>query len=287
VSPDGSRAVVAIYDDGLDDLWIWDFARRTLERVTNTDGSDMSPVWDRSGRHVIWSIAAPGGSPVAHRQAADGTGSPERLTAPGPGAGFQYPTSMTPDGTRLLIQQGLAPLNRRIRTLQLNAPGNTAEGEDIVLPNAWSPEISPDGRWLAYQSTESGRDEIYVRPFPNVDGGRVLISTAGGTRPAWAPNGRELYYLDASGLLTAVPLQVVGNTLKPGLPVTVSRGHYVAGNSSLGVAALRGYDVAPDGKRFLMIKESAPAETERVPESLVVRLNLAKALNGRDLRTKN
>jgi Tol biopolymer transport system component len=88
VSPDGTRAVVAIYDDGLDDLWIWDFARRTLERVTNTDGADMSPMWDRSGRHVIWSVAAPGGSPVAHRQAADGTGSPERLTAPGPGAGF-------------------------------------------------------------------------------------------------------------------------------------------------------------------------------------------------------
>ena len=108
----------------------------------------------------------------------------------------------------------------------------------------------------------------------------MLISTAGGTRPAWAPNGGELFYLDAVGLLTAVPLQIVGNTLKPGLPVTVSRTRYYAGASSLG-AALRGYDVAPDGQRFLMIKEGAPAERDGGPASLVVRLNFAEVLNAR------
>jgi eukaryotic-like serine/threonine-protein kinase len=183
VSPDGSRAVVAVYDDTLDDLWIWDFARRTLERVTKTAGSDMSPMWDRNGRQVIWALAAPGGAPTVYRQAADGTGVPERLTVR---QGFQYPTTMTADGRRLLIQQGPVPVVNMIRALDLNAGDGAAAGEDVVLANAWSPEISPDGRWLAYQSKESGRDEIYVRPFPNVDAGRVLISTGGGTRPAWA-----------------------------------------------------------------------------------------------------
>jgi serine/threonine-protein kinase len=278
LSPDGSRAVVAVYDDTLDDLWIWDFARRTLERVTNTDGQDMSPMWDRAGRQVLWSLAAPGGAPVVHRQAADGTGTAERLAA---SQGFQYPTTMTPDGSRLLIQQGPGPISRRIRALDLRAGGGTAQKGDDVLPNAWSPEISPNGRWLAYQSNESGRDEIYVRPFPDVEAGRTLISTAGGTRPAWAPNGAELFYLDAAGLLTAVPLQTAGNTLKPGLPVTVSRTLYFAGVSALGVSALRGYDVAPNGQRFLMIKESAPAEQKGSPAGVVVRLNFAEVLNAK------
>src|SRR5262249_8838339 len=148
VSPDGSRAVVAVYDDTLDDLWIWDFARRTLGRMTKTDGSDMSPMWDRSGRQVIWSLAVPGGSPKVYRQAADGTGTAEPLTAnEGFDGGFQYPTTMTADGSRLLIQQGPAPLMRRIRTLDLTASGSAAENGDVDVPNAWSPELSPNGRW--------------------------------------------------------------------------------------------------------------------------------------------
>jgi serine/threonine-protein kinase len=276
VSPDGRRAVVAVYDDTLDDLWIWDFARRTLERMTRTAGSDMSPIWDRSGRHVIWAVAAPGGAPTVHRQAADGTGAAEQLTE---SAGFQYPTTMTPDGRRLLIQQGPVPIVNRIRALDLNAGPGAAQGENVAIANAWSPELSPDGRWLAYQSSESGRDEIYLRPFPDVETGRVLISTAGGTRPAWAPDGRELFYLDGDGLLTAVPLKIAGSTIQPGQPATVSRTLYFAGVSSLGVTALRGYDVAPDGQRFLMIKESAPDEQAGGPASVVVRLNLGEVLN--------
>jgi eukaryotic-like serine/threonine-protein kinase len=278
VSPDGSRAVVAVYDDTLDDLWIWDFARRTLERVTKTEGSDMSPMWDRSGRHVIWALAPPGGSPTVYRQAADGTGAAEQVAASG---GFQYPTTMTADGRRLLIQQGPVPIVNRGRALDLNSRDAAARGENVVIANAWSPELSPDGRWLVYQSNESGRDEIYVRPFPDVDTGRVLISTAGGTRPSWAPNGAELFYLDGAGLLTAVPLQIAGSTLKPGLPATLSRTLYFAGMSALGVAALRGYDMAPDGQRFLMIKESTPTEQQGGPATLVVRLNLAEVLNAR------
>lgn len=195
--------------------------------------------------------------------------------------GCQYPTTMTVDGRRLLIQQTLPPDARRVRALDLYPGRNTTQSDDVVLANAWRAEISPDGRWLAYQSNESGRDEIYVRPFPDVDAGRVLVSTAGGTRPAWAPNGNELFYVDGAGLLTAVPLQIVGRTFKPGLPAAVSRTAYFAGISALGVTPLRGYDVAPNGQRFLMVKESAAAEQKGTPASLVVRLNVAEVLNAR------
>jgi Tol biopolymer transport system component len=278
VSPDGSRAVVSLYDDTLDDLWIWNFARRTLERMARTPGADMSPLWERSGRHVLFSLAPPGSGPTIFRQAADGTGTAEQLIPP---QGFQYPTTMSPDGRRLLIQQTLAPVGRRIRALDLNAAGNAVEREAVLIAHATSPEISPDGRWLAYQSNESGQDEVYVRPFPSVESGRVLISTAGGTRPAWVPKGNELLYVDAKGLLTAVPLQVSGSTLKPGLPVTVSRTVYFAGVSALGVTALRGFDVAPDGQRFLMIKETAEVDQAGGLASVVVRLNVAEYLRAR------
>ena len=109
----------------------------------------------------------------------------------------------------------------------------------------------------------------------------MLISTAGGTRPAWAPSSRELFYVDGAGLLTAVPLQIEGGVIKPGLPTTLSRTPYFAGVSSLGVTSLRAYDVAPDGQRFLMIKESAPSEQPGGPPSLVVRVNFAEVLNAR------
>jgi serine/threonine-protein kinase len=286
VSPDGSRAVVALYDDTLDDLWMWDFARRTLERITKTEGADMSPLWDRDGRHVIWALVQPGGTPTVYRQLADGTGTAEQVA---PSRGFQYPTTTTADG-RVLIQQtagargGRGAADRGVRALNLNPSANaTSTTGDVLIANAVNPEVAPNGRWVAYESNESGRveiGEIYVRPFPDVNSGRILISTAGGTRPAWAPNGNELYYLDGAGLLTAVPLQTVGNTLKPGLPVTVSPTLYFAGVSALGVTPLRGYDVAPDG-RFLMIKESAPGEQAGGPASVVVRLNFAEALNAR------
>jgi serine/threonine-protein kinase len=275
ISPDGSRAVVAVYDDALDDLWIWDFARRTLERMTRTPGSDMSPIWAASGRRIIWALASPGGSPLVHWQASDGTGAPAQLAQKGPG--FEYPTTITANGTRLLIQQGTGA-NRRIAAVDLNADGSAANDINGLIANAWSAEISPNGRWLAYQSNESGRDEIYVRPYPNVEGRRILISTAGGSRPAWGPASGELFYLDAAGRLTSVPLQIAGETLTPGLPVTISRTVYVAGNSALGIAPLRAYDVAPDGQRFLLIKDNALNERGG-PASLVVRLNFAEVLN--------
>ena len=115
-------------------------------------------------------------------------------------------------------------------------------------------EISPDGRYLAYQSDESGRYEVYVRPFPQVDRGRWQISTGGATRPVWARSGRELFYLDESGALTAVPVQTSGPTFIVGSPATVFDTKYVEPNPA------RHYDVSPDGQRFLMLKDSAAVD---------------------------
>jgi serine/threonine-protein kinase len=124
-------------------------------------------------------------------------------------------------------------------------------------------EISPDARWLAYESNASGRFQIYVRPFPDVDGGQWQVSADGGTQPAWAHNGEELYYVAPDRTLTSVPVKR-GTTWAAGRPSTLFDRQYF-----LGPGAPRMYDVSADGHRFLMIKDTAIDQTA-TPTSIVV-----------------
>jgi serine/threonine-protein kinase len=119
------------------------------------------------------------------------------------------------------------------------------------------PHVSPDGRWIAYMSNESGKNEIYVRPFPNVDGGRWQVSTSGGDRPLWSSDGRELFYQNGDAVM-AVPVKAEP-TFNPGTPKILFRGTFASGNP-------RGnsWDISSDGKRFLMMK-AAPQTTETAP----------------------
>jgi Tol biopolymer transport system component len=140
----------------------------------------------------------------------------------------------------------------------------------FLFDGAWA-EFSPDGRYLAYTWNESGRIEVYVRPFPQVDRGRWQISTAGGTRPAWARSGRELFYLDASNTLTAVAVQTSGS-FSAGAPAKVFDAKYAQPFPP------RYYDVSPDGQRFLMVKDQpAPAQTG-TPASMIVVQNWTEEL---------
>jgi serine/threonine-protein kinase len=123
--------------------------------------------------------------------------------------------------------------------------------------------FSPNGRYIAYQSNESGRYEIYIRPFPRVDNGRWQVSTAGGTRPVWARNGRELFYLDLSNALTTVPVGISGPTISIGIPAKLFDTGYAEPNPS------RHYDVSADGQRFLMLK-FATGDADATPVSMVL-----------------
>ena len=127
-------------------------------------------------------------------------------------------------------------------------------------------DISPDGRWLAYDSNESGRSEVYVRPFPAVTTGRWQVSTSGGSRPRWSRNGRELFYWvptsEATGQLMLVPVET-------GATFTSRPPQLAVGRSYLAASVGRSYDVSPDGQRFLMIKDS-PTGTSPRSEFVVV-----------------
>ena len=174
---------------------------------------------DAGQRRIIWSSSRGGGNPNLYVQSADGTGPVERLTT---NDFAQFATAVTPDGSRvILFSPNAASGIGSLAAVDMFTARIDTRGQPLV-PLLQSPaqklaaEISPDGRWLAYQSNESGRHEVFVRPFPNVESGRWQVSTAGGTRPAWSRQGDELFYLDGNDQLTAVRFQASGTTFIPG-----------------------------------------------------------------------
>ena len=258
ISPDGTRVALAISDQELD-IWTWDFARRTLTRLTFDPGQDSYPVWMPDGRRLIFSSARSGVSNLFW-QAADGTGAVERLTE---GPNLQLPHAITPDGTRIVFRETATTTGVDIMLMPLQ-PQRSAQPLVQTMFQERNAEIASDGRWIAYESTESGRSEIYVRPFPDVDGGRWQVSTGGGRTPLWSRNGQELFYLSLEGVVMGVRVET-GPSWRSGTPEPILEGQYyysVAGNG-------RTFDIAPDGRRFLMIKEGG-ADAATAPQNRIV-----------------
>jgi serine/threonine-protein kinase len=257
LSPDGSRLAIASFDQE-SDIWIWDLGRATLARLTLDPGQDQFPLWTPDGRRVVFS-ANHDGQPNLWWQAADGTGAAERLTK---SSNAQFLTGITPDGTALVFNEPTPMMGRDLLELAL-------DGTHRVTPllqtkfDERNGIVSPDGRWLAYESNSSGPFEIYVRPFPNVGGGQWQVSTAGGRQPLWARSGKELFYVGSDGALLRVPVEASGATWNAGTPVKLLEGRYYTGTGSG-----RAYDVSADGERFLMIKapggDSAPSSPSMI-----------------------
>ena len=275
LSPDGTRVAVYISDQDLD-IWIWDLARETLTRLTEAPGVDWHPVWTPDGRRIVFSSERVAGKSNLFWQAADNTGTAERLTT---NPNRQGPTSISPDGTRLIVQQNMPNTGWDLRVLRMDdspPTGDSRPTEPLVQTTAaeLDGQLSPDGHWLAYQSDESGQNQIWVRPFPNVDGGHWQISSSGGITPVWARNGRELFYLDGNNAVTSVPIQTTP-TFSAGSPTKLFDGRYV------GSPFWRTYDVSPDGRRFLMIKDNAAHDQASAPANIVVVLNWLEELKQR------
>jgi serine/threonine-protein kinase len=182
-----------------------DLPRATLTRLTSAPEVDWFPLWTPDGRRIVCSSAGEGGRINLFWMPADGTGKPERLTS----SGFNYATGLSPDGTHVVFSQITQTARGDLLTMSL-------EGAHRVQPllqtsfDEHEGAISPDGRWIAYESNSSGRPEIYVRPFPAIASGHSQVSTAGGTRPLWARDGRELFHLTTAGTtstLMRVPVE--------------------------------------------------------------------------------
>ena len=255
LSPDGRRVALDARDEQ-QDIWIWDLARRTLQRLTIDPGINRVPVWTPDGKRVVFSAVRDRVESL-YWQPFDGSGAMERLLNDTQVQNVVNAQSFSPDGEQLIFTTSVGvPFDLGIMTL------GATRTTKMLLHSAASEvnaEISPDGRWLAYQSDESGRDEIYLRPFPDVDAGRRQVSTTGGTRPLWSRNGRELFYYVALDTIMAVSIGAGSNhpnsadpaNLTLGNPQTVVKGPY-----ALALNAGRHYDVSVDGKRFLLFKDA-------------------------------
>jgi len=254
VSPDGVRIVRSSQDEDYD-LWSWDIRSTTLTRLTFEAGQDSFPAWTPDGKRVAFVSTRSGGQRL-YSQAADGTGVAE-LLAPSVGGNV---SAVSPDGHWILFARNLPATGFDIMKVALDR-GHQLEAVIQTPANERNAEVSPNGKWLAYQSDESGRYEVYVRPFPDVNSGRWQLSYTGGTRPAWAPDGRELYYLAGDTLTQVVVTD--GATWAAGSPRELFKAQ-----SHVAAFAGRSYDITPDGKRFVTVDDVGGGESP--PISLVV-----------------
>src|SRR5262245_12945353 len=270
ISPDGTRVVVNTFDQE-SDLWVWDLVRKTLTRLTFDPGIDQTPVWTPDGRRVLFASNR-AGAYNPYVRAADGTGTEVRLVAsPNP----TYPVSVARDeGFVVGIEFKSRTAYDVVRMPLGKSATVTATAETLVETAAaeMDPDVSPDGNFVAYQSDESGRFEIYVRPYPQVSNGRWQISTGGGTMPVWTRDGKELIYLDAATRLTAVSVETTGSTFHAGTPTTIVSTAYATPD------AMRSYDISPDGRQFLMIKEGSSSDQSGAPQQIVVIQNWLEEL---------
>jgi serine/threonine-protein kinase len=248
LSPDGTKVAVGQRDEELD-IWIWDFAKETLSKLTFGPDNELYPQWMPDSRRVVYrSIIGGSGTTSIFRKAVDGTGAVETLSSTENGG---QPNAISPDGKLLVYRTASEPYDLRILPLDGSGPSRPLLADPKF--SEVNGDVSPDGRWIAYQSDESGKDEVYVRPFPEVDGGHWQVSSGGGQEPVWARSGRELYFESkSSGRMMVVPIPSIpaGSAFAFGKPQPLfDFSKYRSSNTG------RVYDVAADG-RFLAVKLS-------------------------------
>jgi Tol biopolymer transport system component len=258
ISPDGTRVALDVRDQEFD-IWVLDLERTNFMRLTFAAEQDEFPVWSPDGTRIAFSRNPRGTSDTnLYWRAADGTGTPEQLAE---GDRQLFPTAYLPDSTGIVLF-GAETGNGvdDIAVFRFDADGDPMPLLNEAAYSELYPALSPDGQWLAYVSNESGREEVYVRPFPNIDGGRWQLSTDGGTQPLWARDGSEIYYR-GSGSVMAVSVQT-DPAFVPGQPEALFEDGYLVANGG------PNYDVSPDG-RFLMIREAvSPSGTS--PQIIIV-----------------
>ena len=196
LSPDGARAAFGLADDsGNADVWVSDLSRGTLTRLTTDDAFDGNPLWSPDGRRVVFRSDR-NGQPELFWRAADGSDSAESLVTFDEPVVDVYPYTWSSDSSSLLVHAGFADTGPDIGMVSVETPGAWTPLLQTTATE-WSPSISPDGRSLAYASDETGRNEVYVQRFPELDG-RSQVSVDGGYIPNWSADGREIFYVGAS-----------------------------------------------------------------------------------------
>jgi len=266
LSPDGGRIAVTFQRD-VAEVHVLDLGSRAWTRVAE----GLMPIWSPDGNHLVF------GTDALYRISGSGLGRAERLSE---GHSVRLPSSFSPDGKKIVFAEehldaggdwdiGMSDLESGDESTLVGGPGLQLR-----------PAISPDGRWLAYDSNESGQVEVYVRPFPDTRAGKWKVSVDGGARPIWRADGKELFYRNREAMM-AVEVERQP-TFRAGTPVLLFLGPRYYFRSA------RHYDVTQDGRRFLMIRDEADGVRDQIPRELTVVVNwfdeLAYLLGDSDAR---
>jgi serine/threonine-protein kinase len=257
-APDGQRLAMQIRDKS-SDIWIYDLRQETLTRVTQDPNHARTPVWTLDGRGIVFASARGDKvTPNLYWQRADGTGAAVRLTE---SKYWQRPASWHPSGKFLAFEEvHQENVDIMILPIEGNDPSSWKPGTPTPFLNGpfieGFPMFSPDGRWLAYSSNETGRHEVYVRPFPG-QGGKWQVSTGGGTHPTWSRAKRELFY-GLDGQIMVAPYTVQADSFRAEKPRLWSEGRYQPRGPS------RMFDLHPDGERFALAPAAQTSDVTRL-----------------------
>ena len=272
VSPDGERVVVEVATGlpGAGDpihLWMIDRRSASAQPFTFDGATNWAPVWSRDGQFIVFCSDRDKVFGI-YRKSADGSREPELIHR----SNLEVvTTSASPDGIAA-FSRGPQTGARDIWTVNLSDRSATEFLATAAMEHMAM--FSPDGKWIAYASNESGQTEVYVRPYPKVEGRVSRVSQDGGTAPIWAPDSSALYYRNAKGMLIAAPVQ-----LGPVLTIGTARPLFQVSSKFRPSGNTAAYDITPDGKRFVMT--TLPDIADRTPEQIHVVVNWSEELKQR------
>ena len=252
LSPDGRRLALDVVGAASPDIWVKQLPAGPFTRLTFDARAAYRPTWTSDGRYVLYISAQDSGLTDVWRRKADGSAPAERFFKL---RGRQIPEAiLSRDGQWLVYRVSADSGNRDIYAVHI---GRDTTPIPLLTSRYWEygPALSPNGKWLAYTSNESGRDEIYVSPFPRIGDGRWQISTTGGATARWAHSGRELLFESATGDLMTLPVRETPG-FQPGTPQRLFR-------TAIGMTpstVVPYYDLTPDDKRLVMVRLAAGSQ---------------------------
>ncbi|HKQ50622.1 MAG TPA: protein kinase [Phycisphaerae bacterium] len=257
LAPDATRLAAEILESSNADIWILEIERDSFMRLTVDEATDRFPLWSPDGKWIVFASERGSSNMNLFRQPADGTGDAERLTT---SDNRQIPNSFSPDGSILVFSEFNPKTDTDIMYVRLDGEERKPEVFLATTFTELGPTLSPDGKWIAYVSNESGEFEIYVRPFLR-PGAKVKLSTGRSFSPKWSPDGTEIFYRYDEKIMS-VSVSVQDDTLRAQNPRLL----FEVNGSTFGGPA----DVAPDGNRFLFLRTAGDVNEQSQQPTVVV-----------------
>jgi serine/threonine-protein kinase len=262
MSPDGQRLALGVRDGSGADIWVYDWQRDTMTRLTFT-GTANGPLWSPDGRYIAFRAVGEGMSVIR----SDGSGKPQPLTQ---SKNFQAPWSFSPDGKRLAFFEVDSKTSGDLWTVPLESDNAGLRGgkQEVFLQTPateLAPSFSPDGRWMAYSSDELGTFQVYVRAFPDKDG-KWQISNSGGGYPIWSRNGHDLFFETLDNHIMVAAYAVKGDSFVVDKPRVWSE-KQLGGGGMLNAA--KNVDLAPDGKRIIALMPVETPEAQKAQNQVI------------------